>query len=293
MILEYTLAYNERCRRENYMLKHIRLQENKMMKLSSKMQSLYPLAISSLSLSHLILVLLALNLTGCETPKPAPSPSIDTIPVASSQEENLREEIVRLEKLIAEKDELIKNQEIRQQNQAQALREVNKEATRTQVKLHRLATKPGTASAIAETEVALEHLKQAKISPADKILQLQAHHLMETASVLFTKNQYGPAMNYVAQSRHLIDLIKDPNRKKASSENNSLFEFNTPLKLRTKTNVNLRKIPNPQAQILTLLKKDTPVAANACQGPWLRVQIEENQGWILATGLEIERSQTP
>lgn len=264
-----------------------------MMNLSSRMQSLYPLAISSLSLNHLILVLLALNLTGCETPKPAPAPSIDTIPVAPSQEESLREKIVRLEKLIAEKDELIKNQEIRQQNQAQALREVNKEATRTQVKLHRLATKPGTASAIAETEVALEHLKQAKISPADQILQLQAHHLMETASVLFTKNQYGPAMNYVAQSRHLIDLIKDPNRKKASSENSSLFEFNTPIKLRTKTNVNLRKIPNPQAQILTLLKKDTPVAANASQGPWLRVQIEENQGWILATGLEIERSQTP
>jgi SH3-like domain-containing protein len=141
--------------------------------------------------------------------------------------------------------------------------------------------------------VALEHLKQAKISTADQILQLQAHHLVETASVLFTKNQYGSAMNYVAQAKNLIDLVKDPNRKKVSSANNSLFEFNTPIKLRTKANVNLRKIPNPQAQILTLLKKDTPVAANASQGSWLRVQIEENQGWILATGLEIERSQTP
>ena len=264
-----------------------------MMKLPSKKQSIYPLTVSDLSLSHLILVLLALNLAGCATQEPVPAPSIDTIPVASSQEESLKEEIARLEQLIAEKDELIKNQQIHQKSQAQALLDVNKEATRTQVKLHRLATKPSTASAIAETEVALEHLKQVKISPADQILQIQAHHLIETASVLYTKNQYAPAMNYIAQAKHLIGLIKDPNRKKVSNENNSLFEFNTPIKLRTKANVNLRKIPSPKAQILALLKKHTPVTANASQGSWLRVQIEENQGWILGTGLEIEKNHNP
>lgn len=264
-----------------------------MVKLSSKKQSIYPLAVSDLSLSHLVLVLLALNLTGCATQEPVPVPPIDTTPVASSQEESLREEIVHLKQLITEKDELIKNQQIQQQSQALALRDVNKEATRTQVKLHRLATKPSTASAIAETEVALEQLKQVKISPADQILQVQAHHLIETASVLYTKNQYAPAMNYVAQAKHLVGLIRDPNRKKVSNENNALFEFNTPIKLRTKANVNLRKIPSPKAQILALLAKNTPVTANASQGLWLHVQIEENQGWILGTGLEIERNHNP
>lgn len=234
--------------------------------------------------------MIALSIAGCASQEQIPAPVVEPAPVTSSQEISLRNEIARLEKLLAEKDELIKNQQIRQQNQALALREVNKEATRAQVKLHRLATKPGTASAIAETEVALAHLKQMKISPADQVLQIQAKHLVDTASVLFAKDQYASAMNYIAQAKQLISLITTPNNKKTASENNTLLEFHTPIKLHTKTNANLRKLPSAQAQLLATLKKNTAVTANASQGSWLRIQVDDKKGWILNTALEVGKN---
>lgn len=246
------------------------------------------------SLSNLlILIIITLNFAGCASQEQLPPPVIEAAPVTSSQEENLRKEIARLEKLLAEKDELIKNHQIRQQNQAQVLREVNKEATRAQVKLHRLATKPGTASAIAETEVALANLKQTKVSPANQVLQIQAKHLVDTASMLFAKDQYASAMNYITQAKQLISLITTPNHKKTADENNSLLEFHTPIKLHAKANINLRKMPSAKAQLLTTLKKNTVVIANASQGSWLRVQVDEKQGWVLNTGLEAGKNHHP
>lgn len=255
--------------------------------------SFYSLKVSSLLLNQLTFSLLALYLAGCVSQEPPPIQIIEPIPVAVSQDESLKIEIARLEKVIAEKDELIKSQKIRQQNQAQVLREVNKEATRTQVKLHRLATKPSTASAIAEIEVALEHLNSVKISATDQILQIQAQHLVETASVFYAKDQYAQAMNHVAQAKHLIGLITDSNRKKTPIEINSLLEFHSPIKLRAKANVNLRKEPNTRAPILATLKKDALLTANASLGSWFRVQTEDNQGWVLSTTLEIEKNHNP
>lgn len=235
---------------------------------------------------QLLALFILFNLISCATQEPIPAPIIEQAPVITSQDEKLRQEIAQLKKLLAEKDALIKNQQIQQQNQARVLQEVNKEATRAQVKLHRLATKPSTASAIAETEVALAHLKQVKIPAADKILLTQAQQLTETASALYLSDQYASAMNYVAQAKHLIELITNPNRKKESSGHSLLLEFHTPIKLYTKANVNLRNAPNTQSKIISTLKNSTEVTANASQGSWLRVQVNQTQGWILNTGLE-------
>ncbi|QOJ23758.1 MAG: SH3 domain-containing protein [Gammaproteobacteria bacterium] len=261
-------------------------QSNKTVQFPFRMTSRCMLKGPRLLLHRLILITIALILAGCAAQEQVPAPVIETMPIQSSQEENLRKEIAHLKKLLAEKDELIKNQQIRQQNQALALKEVNKEATRTQVKLHRLATKPGTASAIAETEVALANLKQTKVPAADQVLQIQAKHLVEAASMLYAKDQYASAMNYIAQAKQLISLITTPNHKRTVNDNSALLEFHTPIKLYTKTNVNLRKMPGAQAQLLVTLKKNTPVMANASQGSWLRVQVDEKQGWVLNTGLE-------
>ncbi|MBS0485280.1 MAG: SH3 domain-containing protein [Proteobacteria bacterium] len=275
------------------MLKQSRLQNNTTIRSQFDMSSRHPGKPVYPSSSLLISGIIALIAAGCATPEQNPAPVIETAPVTSSREEELRKENAQLKKLLAEKDEIIKNQQISQKNQALALKEVNKEATRAQVKLHRLATKPGTASAIAETEVALAHLKQTKVSPADQVLQIQAKHLVETASVLYAKDQYASAMNYVAQAKQLINLITTPNHKKTVNDNSALLEFHTPIKLHTKANVNLRKMPSAHAQLLTTLKKNTQVTANASQGSWLRVQVDEKQGWILSSGLEAAKNHTP
>ena len=268
------------------MLNQSGTQSNKTAKFRFDTLSCHPNSHICSSSNLLIPGIIALLFAGCASQEQVPAPVIETAPITSAQEENLRKEVARLEKLLAEKDELIKNQQIRQQNQALALKEVNKEATRAQVKLHRLATKPGTASAIAETEVALAHLKQTKVSPADQVLQIQAKHLVETASVLYAKDQYASAMNYIAQAKRLISLITTPNHKRTVNDNSALLEFHTPIKLHTKINVNLRKMPSAHAQSLITLKKNTQVTANASQGSWLRVQVDEKQGWVLNTSLE-------
>lgn len=243
-------------------------------------------SINTLFSSRPFLVSFALIIAGCASQEIAPPPADPPIPEANAEIENLKNQIAQLESIITEKDELIRSQQIKQQNQALALREVNKEATRTQVKLHRLATKPGTASAIAETEVALAHLKQSKIPANEQIMQIQAQQLLETASKLYENNQYATAMNYVAQAKQLISSLTDPTRKRINIENNMPLEFHAPIKLSTRSNAHLRNAPNNQAKILTTLKKDTSVTATASQGSWFRVQINGSEGWIHNTLLE-------
>lgn len=252
----------------------------------------YLVKISSVGAYQLVFILLILNLSGCASKEPIVISVIEPVPVPTPQDEDLRNEIARLEKLVAEKDELIKNTNILQKSQAHVLREVNKEATRAQVKLHRLATKPGTASAIAEVEATLEHLKQLKITSFDQILRIQAQRLLETAISFYSKDQYAAAMNHVAQANNFIGLISDQNRKRVTHVDQFLLEFHIPVKLRTIKNAFLRKEPNQYAQILTTLKKDTVLVVNANQGPWLRVQRDKDQGWILNTMLEIEENRS-
>lgn len=243
-------------------------------------------SINTLFFNRPFLVSFVLIIAGCASPEIIPPPIDPPKPEANAEIENLKNQIAQLESIITEKDELIRSQQIKQQNQAQALREVNKEATRTQVKLHRLATKPGTASAIAETEVALAQLKQSKIPANEQIMQIQAQQLLETASKLYEKNQYATAMNYVAQAKQLISSLTDPTRKRINIENNMPLEFHASIKLTTRSSAHLRNAPNNQAKILTTLKKDTSVTAFASQGSWFRVQINDSEGWIHNTLLE-------
>lgn len=275
------------------MINDLGISKSRMTKLLTQAISIYSLRVSSLMVYQLpAFILLILNLTGCASKEPLVIPVVEPVPVSASQYEDLKNEIARLEKLIAEKDELIRNQQIRQQSQARVLREANKEATRAQVKLHRLATKPSTASAIAEVEAALEQLKRVRISPFDRILQIQAQRLLETATLFYSKEQYVAAMNHVAQANNFIGLILDQNRKRVTHVDNSLLEFHIPVRLRTIKNAFLRKEPNQYAQVLSTLKKDTVLTANANQGPWLRIQTDKNQGWVLYTLLEIEQDRS-
>ncbi len=249
--------------------------------------------ITCLPVGHVILVLFFVILAGCASKEPVAISIAEPVPESSPQYEELKNEILRLEKIIADKDELIRNQKMQQQSQAHALRETNKEATRTQVKLHRLATKPSTASAIAEVEASLEHLKQANTSSFDQILQTQAQRLLETATSFYSKDQYAAAMNHIAQANNFIALISDQNRKKVTHVDHFQLEFHVPIRLRTIKNAFLRKEPNPHGVILSTVKKGSILTAIANQGPWLRVQVDRKLGWVLHTMLERETSGNP
>lgn len=233
-----------------------------------------------LSMGRLLPVLYLLLLSACASQEIGPSEPAAPLPETVREIESLRNQIAHLEQVIVDKDKIIKDQQIERSNQAQALREVNKEAAQTQARLHRLATKPGTASAIAETEVALAQLNPAKIPADDQIVLAQSRHLLGTASTHYENKQYAAAMNYVMQAKYLLGTMTDPGRKRISYENNLLLEFHAPLELLAKSLVNVRDTPSNQAKILITVKKDTAVIATASQGSWFRVRINGTEGWV-------------
>lgn len=243
-----------------------------------------------LTTSNRLTLLLLLIFAGCVTQETITLPADPPIPVADTEVEDLRKQISFLEQVIADKDTLIKNQQIKQHHQLQTLQKANKDAAHTQLKLHRLATKPGTASAIAETEVALIALEHVKIPATSKILRIQAHQLLETASKRYEKNQFAAAMNYVAQAKHLISTLTESEDKRTNPEHSILLEFHTPIKLSTRSTAHVRSAPGNHAKILTTVKKNTPATALACQGSWLHVQINGGEGWIFNTMLEQVKS---
>ena len=125
-------------------------------------------------LHWLIIVLTAVGVIGCVNQKPKPSatplteisipdePSSITIPIPEKLPciKQHQAEISRLKKLLAEKDKLIQMHQAREQEHALILNKTTSEVSRTQVKLHRLATRPGAASKIAEVEVTIENLEK-------------------------------------------------------------------------------------------------------------------------------------
>lgn len=235
-------------------------------------------------------LLVAVIISGCVSHEkiliPADEPKL---PIVSENEQNWKKEIARLEKLVAEKDQLIKNQKVHQTDQANVIRETHKEVTRTQVKLHRLATKPGTASAIAELEASLKQFNQEKNTPFDRMLRIQAQRLLEISTIFYSKDQYATAMNYVGQANNFVKSIQsDLTQKKAANVGYPQLDFHIPVKLRTNKISKLYKTPDAQSQVLLSLKKDTVLKATASQGAWLKVLTDKNQGWIQNTGFELE-----
>lgn len=236
--------------------------------------------------------LVAVIISGCDFHKkiliPSDEPKLPIVSI-SENEQDLKKEITRLEKLVAEKDQLIKNQKAHQTDQANAIRETHKEVVRTQVKLHRLATKPGTASAIAELEASLKQLDQEKNTPFDRMLKIQAQRLLEISTIFYSKEQYATAMNYVGQADNFVKSIQsDFTQKDGANVGYPQLDFHVPVKLRTKKISRLHKAPDIQSQVLLSLKKDTVLKATASQGTWLRVLTDKNQGWIQNTGFELE-----
>ncbi|MFZ1852028.1 MAG: SH3 domain-containing protein [Nitrosomonas sp.] len=243
------------------------------------------------SMVRKVSALIVIAISGCVIPEkeatiPEEKPQQ---PIISENEQHLKKEVARLEKLVAEKDALIKNQKVRQIDQANVIRETNKEATRTQVKLHRLATKPGTASAIAELETTLAQLKQEKTTAFDRVLTIQAQHLLETSTAFYSKDQYATAMNHVSQANNFVRAIRlDPKMKKVSHMDYPQLDFHIPVELRATKNFKLYKSPDTQSKILLSVKKDTILKAIANEGAWLKVLIDTSQGWIENTGFKLD-----
>ncbi len=198
-----------------------------------------------------------------------------------------QQEIERLQKLLAEKDALIRNQQVRQQDQAKTLQETSSQAAHAQIKLRRLATRPAAASTIAEAEISMESLTSSSLSDTERILQTQAQPLLTAATASYAEDNYVAAMDHAAQAREFVDMIKSGRVRKAADQ--IAVSLQTPIPLRASVDSNLRQKPGLKAAVLGVLKKNSAMIAEAYQGDWLQVQTADGRsGWILNTLVEAQ-----
>lgn len=222
-------------------------------------------------LGRLVLVLLGLNMMGCNIlPKAHQLEAEAEDTLSESRTEGQREieyaklltekeaqqhEIERLQKLLAEKDTYIRSQEARQQDQAKALQESTSQAAHAKVKLRRLATRPAAASTIAEVEMVMENLKSSPPTGSEQVLHTQAQLLLNAAATAYAQDNYAAAMDYAAQAREFIDMIRNNRARKASDPQQVTVSFQVPIPLRARANSNLRQKPGLRAAVLGMLKK--------------------------------------
>ncbi len=202
--------------------------------------------------------------------------------VIEAQQQNIKE----LELQLARKNSEISQKNIREKEQDQVIEATSHEIARTQIKLHRLATKSSSASLIAEAEVAMDVLnRQSESRQSDGQLKTQAQQLLNAAGLYFSQDDYAAATHYATQSIEFINMTAASSREMV---NRPTVVFNLPIRLQTTADVNLRQTPGTQAIIRTLLKKGTLLTATAYQGGWLRIQTDSGlQGWVSNTLIRV------
>lgn len=256
-------------------------------------------------LGRLFLVLLGLNMMGCNVLPKTHQLEAETEGLLSgshskgqfeieyakllTEKETQQHEIERLQKLLAEKEAYIRSQEARQQDQAKALQESNSQAAHAKVKLRRLATRPAAASTIAEVEMVMGNLKSSPIAGSEQVLHTQAQLLLSEAATAYAEDNYAAAMDYAAQAREFIDMVRNNRIRKASDPQQVTISFQVPIPLRARANSNLRQKPGLRAAVLGMLKKDSIVIAEAYRGDWLQIVTADGRsGWVFNSLVEAQ-----
>lgn len=246
------------------------------------------------------LIFLSINLTGCAqhhsrsatTPQGAkhlPIPAIEKTEIIPTPEKTpyykqCQDEIIRLKKLLVEKEQLIQTLNAREQNQALILQETASEASRAKSRRHRLATQPEAASKIAETEIAIDALKQLNHTESNIVsLQKMARQLLDVATAAYNLKDYSSTMDYATQSETLINTITNITKE---PQGNTISVLRTPIPLLTTRTSDLYDAANNKTN--TVLAINTVLTAVAYQNGWFQVQTKEGQnGWIQVSQVKI------
>ncbi|MCC7134989.1 MAG: SH3 domain-containing protein [Nitrosomonas sp.] len=193
-------------------------------------------------------------------------------------------EIVRLKQLLAEKDKLIQGQAAKEQNplqtQEQVLRGQASGVDQSKGQQYRLATKPETASKIAEVEVSLSMLKQSDAATRNPSLLTLAQSLLDVALQAYERADFSQAMSYAAQSQECIEMTARLTEKTYEQQPTAVV-LRTPLLLQTRKKESLRTAPGNQADTQGMLAQNTAVTATTYHGYWLRIETRDGRsGWI-------------
>jgi hypothetical protein len=217
-------------------------------------------------------------------PEPAPAPPPVAMPAPAPTCppcEDQSAEIARLQQELARRDAELRDLQAQRRDQARALQETTKQATRAKVKLRRLATQADAASYVAEVEIALEAARAGPGAAARAPLLTLAEQMLASSSASFARGDYGVAMDFAAQAEQLAlaggGLAADGTAARANAE----ARFDPPVRLRAGIESNLRRGPRARAKTIGVLQEGTPVVARGYRDGWLQVETEDGRsGWM-------------
>lgn len=199
-------------------------------------------------------------------------------------------EIERLKLLLAEKDTIIRNQQLQREEQVKTMQEAASQATIAQSKLRRLATKPAAASAIAEAEIAMKNLKPVKTDLLWSSLRVQAQRFLDAATATYTAENFSTAMDHAARSKELTDMLAahhTHHTTPAPKRNAAMMPLQTTIPLQLTADSKLFQEPRSNAPVMGILKKGFKLTAHSWQGEWFRVQTRNGaSGWVSGTVVE-------
>jgi uncharacterized protein YgiM (DUF1202 family) len=192
--------------------------------------------------------------------------------ILTVRNQELERQVTRLELKLMERDARIESLESRLE---QALQEV----VIAMRKLRSLATRAEAASAMAETDVALQSIgSSGHESPELK----QAIRLMQQSSDEFKRSNFGGALFLANQAKSVVRLHGAGGS--AGNPQAGEIRFAGPVKLNASKRSNVREGPGTNFAVAFTADAGSALSGLSYHNEWIRVLDDAgNEGWIFAT----------
>jgi uncharacterized coiled-coil protein SlyX len=207
----------------------------------------------------------------------AAAASATSVRRAPARDSVLELRVARLELRLAERDAQVEDLQTR-------LNEARQEVVRALAKLQTVASRAEAASAIAEAEIALQALRAAAgVQPGGGSDVAQAATLLEQASAVFAKQNYGGALYLATQAKSLAGASRSrlggPDRPPLRPGE---VAFAVPVRLQATVRSRLRDGPGAGYKVVFTVEPGAGLIGYSYFDQWVRVADESGRaGWIL------------
>jgi uncharacterized coiled-coil protein SlyX len=194
----------------------------------------------------------------------------------SARDSVLEQRVARLELRLAERDAQIEDLRAR-------LDEARQEVVRALAKLQTVASPAEAASAIAEAEIAVQALRAATgVQPGGGSDVAQAGTLLEQASDVFAKQNYGGALYLANQAKSLVGVGRG---RVAGAGRPPLrpgeVSFAVPVRLQASARSKLRDGPGAGYKVLYTVEAGAGLIGYSYIDQWVRVGDDSGRaGWM-------------
>lgn len=198
---------------------------------------------------------------------------------AAARDSALEQRVARLELRLVERDAQLEDLQAR-------LDEARQEVVRTMAKLQTIASRAEAASAMAEAEIAIQSLRAAPGAEAEGGVDLaQASALLQQASAVFGKQNYGGALYLANQAKSLAGVGRSrlggagrpPLRPGEVS-------FAVPVRLQATARSNVRDGPGAGYRVLYTVESGAGLIGYSHIDQWVRVGDDSGRaGWMFLT----------